>query len=104
MRDAYGSNKLAMCTGLQRDVAQPGSALRSGRRGRWFESSHPDNCKAQMQSGIAFELLPILRDSNRMVSHASQESDYLRRTPNGENQCKLQFGLWDVIINETKAR
>src|SRR6185312_9426637 len=27
---------------LFRDVAQPGSALRSGRRGRWFESSHPD--------------------------------------------------------------
>jgi hypothetical protein len=25
-----------------RDVAQPGSALRSGRRGRWFESSHLD--------------------------------------------------------------
>ncbi len=28
---------------LFRDVAQPGSALRSGRRGRWFESSHPDS-------------------------------------------------------------
>ena len=27
---------------VDRDVAQPGSALRSGRRGRWFESSHPD--------------------------------------------------------------
>jgi hypothetical protein len=27
---------------LHRDVAQLGSALRSGRRGRWFESSHPD--------------------------------------------------------------
>jgi hypothetical protein len=27
---------------IARDVAQPGSALRSGRRGRWFESSHPD--------------------------------------------------------------
>ena len=25
-----------------RDVAQPGSAPRSGRGGRWFESSHPD--------------------------------------------------------------
>ena len=25
-----------------RDVAQPGSASRSGRGGRWFESSHPD--------------------------------------------------------------
>ncbi len=27
---------------LWRDVAQLGRALRSGRRGRWFESSHPD--------------------------------------------------------------
>ena len=27
---------------LFRDVAQPGSAPRSGRGGRWFESSHPD--------------------------------------------------------------
>ncbi len=27
---------------IQRDVAQPGSALRSGRRGRKFESCHPD--------------------------------------------------------------
>ena len=26
-----------------RDVAQPGSALRSGRRGRKFESCHPDS-------------------------------------------------------------
>ena len=29
----------------ERDVAQFGSALRSGRRGRWFESSHPDRKK-----------------------------------------------------------
>ena len=28
---------------MLRGVAQPGSALRSGRRGRRFESSHPDN-------------------------------------------------------------
>ena len=26
-----------------RDVAQPGSALRSGRRGQKFKSSHPDH-------------------------------------------------------------
>lgn len=32
-----------------RDVAQPGSASRSGRGGRWFESSHPD--------GYAFKLI-----------------------------------------------
>ncbi len=29
--------------GSFRDVAQLGRALRSGRRGRWFESSHPDH-------------------------------------------------------------
>ena len=30
-----------------RDVAQLASALRSGRRGRWFESSYPDNAPPQ---------------------------------------------------------
>jgi hypothetical protein len=29
-----------------RDVAQPGSVLAWGARGRWFESSHPDQQKA----------------------------------------------------------
>ncbi len=38
---------------LIRDVAQPGSALRSGRRGRWFESSHPDKT-----------IKPVLRKQN----------------------------------------
>ncbi len=38
-----------------RDVAQPGSVLRSGRRGRWFESSHPDNinCLFAITNSIA---------------------------------------------------
>ena len=27
---------------FNRGVAQPGRALRSGRRGRWFKSSRPD--------------------------------------------------------------
>lgn len=30
---------------IKRGVAQPGSARRSGRRGRRFESSHPDQMK-----------------------------------------------------------
>jgi hypothetical protein len=34
----------------RRAVAQPGSALRSGRRGRWFESSLPDKRKKQIKS------------------------------------------------------
>src|SRR5205823_8124646 len=29
--------------GPVRGVAQPGRALRSGRRSRWFKSSHPDH-------------------------------------------------------------
>ena len=41
-RDAY----LRIIRGdeeVRRGVAQPGRALRSGRRGRRFESSHPDH-------------------------------------------------------------
>src|SRR5919202_5654740 len=30
-----------------RDVAQPGSALAWGARGRWFEFSHPDNSQTR---------------------------------------------------------
>lgn len=39
-------------SGFIRDVAQPGSALRSGRRGRWFESSHPDDPKPATVAGF----------------------------------------------------
>ena len=43
-----------------RDVAQPGSALRSGRRGRKFESCHPDFVKNQLefQAGFFVPLRP----------------------------------------------
>ncbi len=37
--------------GKSRDVAQPGSARRSGRRGRWFESSHPDIARRSFSEG-----------------------------------------------------
>ena len=40
IRNAWVSGSSPL--GGSRDVAQPGSALRSGRRGRWFKSSHPD--------------------------------------------------------------
>ena len=38
-------------SGLFRDVAQPGSALAWGARGRWFESSRPDKIKAFAKAG-----------------------------------------------------
>lgn len=34
--------KIYICNLFFRDVAQPGSVLAWGARGRWFESSHPD--------------------------------------------------------------
>ena len=38
---------LYICTAF-RDVAQPGSVLVWGTRGRWFESSHPDFFKSKI--------------------------------------------------------
>ena len=38
-----------------RDVAQPGSALRSGRRGREFESRHPDLIAKQPHMAAFFQ-------------------------------------------------
>ena len=46
-KSGYNSKKSCIFANLtrKRDVAQPGSALRSGRRGRKFESCHPDFVK-----------------------------------------------------------
>ena len=41
-----------------RAVAQPGSALRSGRRGRWFESSLPDFDELLFRELFLFTTLP----------------------------------------------
>jgi hypothetical protein len=42
-RLASGLVDAIRCRGFTRGVAQLGSALRSGRRGRGFESRHPDS-------------------------------------------------------------
>ena len=42
---------MSVSISLRRDVAQLGRALRSGRRGRWFESSHPDHLEKSPPSG-----------------------------------------------------
>lgn len=45
----WGSNPYSAAN---RGVAQLGGALRSGRRGRWFESSHLDHLKKAKSSGF----------------------------------------------------
>ena len=50
---------------LGRGVAQSGSALRSGRRGRWFESSRPDQGFVPSLSILLSILLLIVRVSFR---------------------------------------
>lgn len=47
-----GSKSIFIFVFPKRDVAQPGSALRSGRRGRWFESSHPDRLQNPLFRGF----------------------------------------------------
>lgn len=47
-----------------RDVAQPGSALRSGRRGREFESRHPD-----LILKVITAWWPFLRKRTTLVSN-----------------------------------
>ena len=48
-----------------RGVAQLGSALRSGRRGRWFESSHPDHfCQAKVRDWADSVLARLWVDGN----------------------------------------
>lgn len=41
----------------KRDVAQLGSARRSGRRGRQFESGHPDSDKKATSAGAGVAFL-----------------------------------------------
>ena len=50
-----------------RDVAQLGRALRSGRRGRWFKSSHPDHepiggALSNKGASLSSEKAPTARD------------------------------------------
>ena len=51
---ACGKHRKYRKTKIHRDVAQPGSALAWGARGRWFESSPPDICKRLFQKGSLF--------------------------------------------------
>ncbi len=45
----------------QRSIAQPGRALRSGRRGRGFEPRYSDQIKFPDQCGWGFFLLQYIR-------------------------------------------
>ena len=47
------------CIDSHRGVAQPGRALRSGRRGRWFKSSRPDSKSKQLVSLNCGELFLV---------------------------------------------
>ena len=44
---------------MNRIVVQPGRTLRSGRRGRWFESSHFDQVLAAVMA--AFFIVPLYK-------------------------------------------
>ena len=51
-------------------MAQLGSALRSGRRGRWFESSHPDQFKTYFIKGYSFSQKPLTLRKDQKIFEA----------------------------------
>jgi hypothetical protein len=73
-----------------RDVAQPGSALRSGRRGRWFESSHPDTGFLKKPGTFYYNLTLICR------YHPVIKTFYLRFAKKSTNE-KIN---WFCACNE----
>ena len=68
-----------------RDVAQPGSALRSGRRGRKFESCHPDcknktaHCWAVFFCNSSTIIKSLLKDLSKWICQVKQEIRYKQR-------------------------
>src|SRR5207245_11169847 len=85
--------------GLVRGVAQPGRALRSGRRSRWFKSSHPDLLFGQAiwreatevrglhRSLVGAALAALLGASMaRAESATTRERARLRRGPSGASE------------------
>ena len=65
-----------------RGVAQLGRALRSGRRGRWFESSHLDHRKKGPQTRALFSMVKRLvsRDSRYESGEAESPFKELKKT------------------------
>ena len=76
-----------------RDVAQPGSALRSGRRGRWFESSHPDIARRNSSSVVGglrcFAITSVVIYYTYIIESISSGNWYYGHTDDLEQ--RLQF-------------
>ncbi len=60
---------LYLCRAINAGCSAVGSALRSGRRGRWFESSHPDTVKGKRkQHRLPFLIVLNLSGDSRYFS------------------------------------
>ena len=79
---------------VSRDVAQPGSALRSGRRGRWFESSHPDFALQSFSIGGLFSKVRCTKYEVRSTKSLKQEESNRK-----ENSCSSFNFLERAVIS-----
>ncbi len=93
-----------------RDVAQFGSALRSGRRGRRFKSCHPDHEKSVLKISVRFfqryKFLPefaiYLRcdiSSMRYVAFGNEKKDFISY----RNETKFRYIEFARQIYRTSA-
>ena len=96
-----------------RDVAQPGSALRSGRRGRWFESSHPD-WQALLITGLFFNMrhyvymLQSLKDGRYYIGETRDVEARLKFHNSGQqrstkNRIPFRIVLVEEYLNREEA-
>ena len=80
-----------------RDVAQPGSALAWGARGRWFKSSHPDSQSSEAEGqgskgfGVWLNLARALASGARGCRFKSCYPDLrsIRSSSNGKARARL---------------
>ena len=88
-------------------MAQLGSALRSGRRGRWFESSHPDKNPSKEGFFIYVSYIHLKSDKSEKLYIGHTENLERRLSEHNSNQSKSTKGkgLWEIIFsNEFETR
>ena len=79
---------------LFRGVAQPGSALRSGRRGPQFESGHPDFSAGAVRGSQPGEALAEQRAELRPARQRNHEPDALDRGRVQRQVPSIAFASW----------
>jgi putative endonuclease len=85
-------------------VAQLGSALRSGRRGRWFESSHPDKNPHNNEGFVAYMYFTYILKSEKTdklyIGHTENIERRLLEHNSNQSKSTKNNGPWKLIFTK----